>query len=458
MVVKRGLFLFRRDFRLYDNMGLNALSQTVDEILPVFILNPAQLKPSNNPYFSHHCVQFMVESLSELDQMLQSQHQSQLVLLYGKIIKVLSKLHRMYPFETLALNRDYTPFSIERDRLIEEWCLKKGITFLSQEDGTLLPIGSVRTGADTIYKVFTPFFHAASIRPTPKPTRITPTVSFARFSSSWSVSKMKSLYKSNPDAAVQGGRSHALKILDHLTSFKKYNEQRDTPAIPSTQLSAYLKFGCISIREFKEAVVKHLGTSNDLFKQCYWREFYYNIAFAFPHVFGHPFKEKYATLKWKNNSDWFQCWKEGMTGFPFIDAGMRELHTTGFMHNRLRMAVSMFLTKDLLIDWRWGEQYFATQLIDYDPCQNNGGWQWSASTGTDSQPYFRIFNPNTMAKRLDPEATYIKQWIPELNNVPAADLFQWETAHVHYPSVSYPRPMVSHAEQRVKALEMYKSA
>jgi deoxyribodipyrimidine photo-lyase len=225
-------------------------------------------------------------------------------------------------------------------------------------------------------------------------------------------------------------------------------------------LSAYNKFGCISIRELHEIIVSKLGKSNKLYTQLYWRDFYYNIAYEYGYVFGKAFREKYNKLKWDNNNKLFEKWMKGETGVPIIDAGMRQLNTTGFMHNRLRMMVSMYLTKDLLIDWRWGEKYFATQLIDYDPAQNNGGWQWSASTGTDSQPYFRIFNPYTMTGKVDPDGEYIKTWLPEMKDVEPYDLSKWDNVKVRnkYNISGYPKePIVDHKESREMVLEMFKS-
>ena len=190
----------------------------------------------------------------------------------------------------------------------------------------------------------------------------------------------------------------------------KYHKHRDYPALDSTtKLSAYIKFGCVSIRE----VYYNYHKNRSLLRELIWREFYANIMYYFPHVIGSNFKKKYDKIKWSNNKDWFDKWCKGQTGYALVDAGMNQLNTTGWMHNRVRMVVAMFLTKDLLIDWRWGEKYFATKLVDYDPASNNGGWQWSASTGTDAQPYFRIFNPEIQTKKYDKNYDYIKKWNPE---------------------------------------------
>ncbi len=456
----KGIFIFRRDLRLFDNNGLNKLLEECDEVLPIFIFDPRQIEKKKNEYFSDNCVQFLIQSLLDLNQEL-NKLGSALYYFYGDQPDILSKIYSKYKFDILAMNTDITPFSKKRDADIAKWSVSKGIKCIQTEDTNLLPLGSVKTGGNEIYKVYTPYFNVASKIETPKPIDLINKKAFIKLPSSlktidFDSKKLHSLYKPNDNVPVFGGRHEGLKILSSIDKFKNYNHDRDYPYIPTTMLSAYLKFGCISIREFKDRVLFELGNGHTLFKQVYWREFYYNIANSFPKVFGNSFKEKYDNIKWDNNREWFNAWKQGLTGCPFVDAGMRQLNQTGFMHNRLRMVVSMFLTKDLLIDWKWGEKYFATQLVDYDPANNNGGWQWSASTGTDSQPYFRIFNPYTMMLRLDKDGLYTKKWIPELKDVPMKALADWENEYKNYPDVKYPKPIISHSEQRIKALERYK--
>ena len=198
------------------------------------------------------------------------------------------------------------------------------------------------------------------------------------------------------------------------------------------------------------------GKNNDFIKELYWRDFYYNVLYYFPHVVGHSFNSKWDNFKWDNYQGKFKKWKEGKTGFPVIDAAMRELNTTGFMHNRARMIVASFLTKDLLIDWRWGEKYFASKLLDYNISANNGGWQWSAGTGTDAQPYFRVFNPWGQSKKYDPNCEYIKKWIPELKDIPAKDIHDWYKKFNNY-NVKYPKPMLDHDKARLIFLERAQS-
>ena len=198
------------------------------------------------------------------------------------------------------------------------------------------------------------------------------------------------------------------------------------------------------MREVYYAITEQLGSEHPLLRQLYWRDFFTHIAYHFPQVFGRPFLEKFANLHWDNNRDYFQAWSEGKTGFPIVDAGMRELNATGFMHNRLRMIVASFLVKDLHISWRWGERYFAQHLVDYDPCVNNGNWQWAASTGCDAQPYFRIFNPWLQQQKFDPDCRYIYRWIPELKAFSPKTIHQWDKKHHH---CNYPAPIIDHARE-----------
>lgn len=461
----KGIHIFHRDFRLYDNTSLYNLSNKCDDILLAFIFDPIQIEEKKNSYFSNNCVQFMIESLDDLNDDIKQRFNGSLLLFYGDTMKVIDEIYKDFKFDYLSMNMDYTPFARKRDNDILKWCDKKKIETIYDDDICLHPIRSILTGNGEVYKVFTPYFRTASkikVRETMKEPYKKDNPRFrAQLNNKYNISfkNAHEFYNPNNNVYIEGGRKNALKILNNLDDFKHYSTERDYPSIPTTMLSAYNKFGCISIREFHEAVVDKLGKNNKLYTQLYWRDFYYNIAYEFPNVFGGAFREKYNKLKWDNNKHLFELWCKGETGVPIIDAGMRQLNTTGYMHNRLRMMVSMYLTKDLLIDWRWGEKYFATQLIDYDPAQNNGGWQWSASTGTDSQPYFRIFNPYTMTAKVDPDGEYIKTWLPELKNVNVKDLSKWDNNKIRekYTISGYPKePIVDHAERRLEALDMFK--
>jgi deoxyribodipyrimidine photo-lyase len=412
MMTEIHVFLFRRDFRIHDNLALNRLvaecGSSGGSIYPMFIFNPAQIYAKNNPYFSNNCVQFMIESLDELDTHIHvNYHESS-----GGSgdIGVLTALSKKYNIKTIAYNKDYSPFAIKRDGIIEEWASAAaaasghGIRIITEEDYTLYPMGTIRNNKNEPYKVFTPFYKKSlSIK-------VKPCV--AGVSGITVVKHIKGFdkhryYEPNDDIAVRGGRDKALERFKKIMT--DYAKTRDYPALDkTTRLSAYIKFGCVSIRE----VYYNYKNVKELQRELLWREFYANILYYFPHVLGNAFKEQYDNVKWTNNKEWFKRWCQGKTGYVMVDAGMAQLNKTGWMHNRIRMITAMFLTKDLLIDWRWGEKYFATKLVDYDPASNNGGWQWSASTGTDSQPYFRIFNPELQLKRYDKDYEYIRTWIP----------------------------------------------
>lgn len=400
------VFIFRRDLRIEDNLALNTLLKSNNDnekIYPLFIFNPKQIYSQNNRYFSNNSVQFMIESLESLEKQIHINY------FEGDDLHILEELLTKYNITAIAFNKDYTPFAIKRDKRIINWSKKKNIEVIIEEDYTLLRMGTILNKDKEPYKVFTPFYKECLKHKILKPNRthynidtINDIISFDK----------KRYYEHNKHIAVNGGREMALKRM-HI-NMKQYSQLRNYPSLDqTTKLSAYIKFGCVSIRE----VFYNYHENNDLQRELFWREFYANVLYHFPHVLGNSFKQKYDDIKWENNKKWFRQWCDGKTGYAIVDAGMRQLNETGWMHNRVRMITAMFLTKDLLIDWRWGEKYFATKLVDYDPASNNGGWQWCASTGTDAQPYFRIFNPELQLKRFDKDLEYVKKWNPEWENV-----------------------------------------
>nr|WP_280954397.1 deoxyribodipyrimidine photo-lyase [Methanohalophilus levihalophilus] len=262
----------------------------------------------------------------------------------------------------------------------------------------------------------------------------------------------------NENLYSKGGRENGLEILDNPKRFENYQDERDYPALDATTgLSAHNKFGTVSIREVYHCLADEFGKNHPLITQLYWRDFFTHLAYNNPHVFGHSFRKKYDSLKWIDDKDSFRKWCEGKTGFPIVDAGMRQLNTTGYMHNRVRMIAASFLVKDLHIDWRWGERYFAQHLVDYDPCVNNGNWQWAASTGADSQPYFRIFNPWLQQTKFDKDCEYIKTWVPELADVDPKRIHRLGHDEKHRIP-DYPAPIVDHSREREQSLFMFKSA
>ena len=399
------VFIFRRDFRIHDNLTLNRLVSECGNkgVYPIFVFNPKQIYAKNNEYFSNNCVQFMIESLDELDKDIHVNYYES----KGSDgdIEVLTKLSKKYKIKSIAYNKDYSPFAIKRDSIIAEWASSMSIRIITEEDYTLYPMGTILNNKGDPYQVFTPFYKKSLLIKvkTPEPL-VVKSINVIKDIKAFDKHKY---YVSNDDISVRGGRDKALERFKKVMT--DYATTRDYPAQDkTTRLSAYIKFGCVSIRE----VYYNYNKVKELQRELLWREFYANILYYFPHVLGNSFKQQYDNVKWTNNKEWFKKWCQGKTGYAMVDAGMNQLNKTGWMHNRLRMITAMFLTKDLLIDWRWGEKYFATKLVDYDPASNNGGWQWSASTGTDSQPYFRIFNPDLQLKRYDKNYEYIRTWIP----------------------------------------------
>ncbi len=442
----KSLFVFRRDLRLEDNTALIQALSDSDEVIPCFILDPRQLE--SNEYRSLNAIQFMFESLRELNSEL-LKNDSLLYLFKGKSEQVISQL--LAHVDAVYLNRDYTPFSINRDNSIQNLCLESGKKFVLCDDLLLHRPEDVSTKTGGTYQVFTPFYKNVIQKKIPIP--------ISNNHSNYSKIDLDNLpittlkTNNNEDIFVRGGRKKAIRILDDVTQFKNYSDKRNYPFLSrTTGLSAHNKFGTISVREFYHTIKNQFGKDHALITQLIWRDFYTHIAFHHPHVFGSNFRKKYDQIQWSTNADHFEKWCTGLTGFPIVDAGMRQLNTTGWMHNRIRMVVSSFLTKSLRINWQWGEKYFAQNLIDYDPCVNNGSWQWAASTGCDAQPYFRIFNPWRQQERFDKECRYIKEWIPELRGYSSKELHNWNGCS------TYPGPIIDHKSEARRTLELFKSA
>lgn len=452
---KKSLFIFRRDLRLEDNTGLLDALEKSESVIACFIFDPAQIGDSNE-FRSMNALQFMIASLQELDGALHKK-KSGLYIFYGHPTVVIKKIVLQEHIDAVFVNRDYTPFSIKRDDEIKKVCHQHRCAFTSHNDLLLHEPEDVKSGNGTPYSIFTPFYKKSMQMPVREPKKNTSNNFYtAKVNGQENQSIYKKiLKKENPHLANTGGRQEAIKILKKIGQFKNYTQTHDYPVIATTHLSAHLKFGTVSIREAYWAIRNALGTSSPLLRQLYWRDFFTHVAYQSPFVFGHPFHEKYILLSWENNKKYFLAWCTGKTGFPIVDAGMRELNATGFMHNRVRMIVASFLVKDLHINWLWGEKYFAQQLVDYDPAVNNGNWQWVASTGSDSQPYFRIFNPWLQQKKFDPKCEYIKKWVPELKNISNKIIHTW--LNTKAPAIkNYPRPIVNHAIESKKTQLVYK--
>ena len=454
----KSIFIFRRDFRLWDNTGLIQALENSEEVLPIFIFDPRQVV--NNPFKSDNCVQFMIEALEELDKDLR-QRGSRLVYFFGQQHDVIKKLLKKYSVNAIYSNMDYTKFAIDRVNEIKKVCQQAGVDCFFPEDYLILPVASVTTEGGKVYSKFTPYYNKASkksVRQIESNKRKNYVSGSKKIPYEYPKSKIHSFYKYNEELLEPGGRSYALKILANIDDFKTYNKTRNDPSIPTTHLSAYIKFGCVSIREVYWKFREELGMSNDLIKQLFWRDFFFNLGYDNPEIYDRKaLKPNYDKIKWVKNSNWLSKWKNGETGYPIVDAGMRQMNTTGFMHNRLRLITSNFLIKTLGIDWREGETYFAQKLYDYDVSVNNGSWQWSSGSGADSQPYFRIFNPWLQSKRFNSDGEYIYQWIPELKEVEPKHLHQWDKYYKDY-DIDYPAPMVDYSQRKKIILKMYENA
>ncbi len=447
-----GLFVFRRDLRIVDNRGLNLLAGQCERVYGIFIFTPEQVGPKNE-YRSDSAVQFMIESLEDLSSRVSSSG-GELMTFYGSNKTVVKECLVALRPSVICFNVDITPYAKARDAQIVKICKKMNVRVLFGEDYYLNHPGSVTNGSGSPYLKFTPYYNECRKRKILAP--VATKIHFARTTKhiNHRISLKQALSKftkANPNILHRGGRANALRhIQTSAKNIARYGSTRDDLSKRTSELSAYIKFGCVSIRE----VCASFRRNRDFTRQLVWRDFYAGILDSFPRVLGGSFKPKYDKVRWRYNEEWFSRWCNGETGFPIVDAGMRQLNITGFMHNRARLIVASFLVKTLLIDWRLGEKYFASRLIDYDVASNNGNWQWIASSGVDSQPYFRIFNPWEQAKAHDPKCNYVKKWVPELSAVPAADILRWEITCDNYPNIGYFRPMVDYKKQKEIALKL----
>lgn len=463
MIHDLSLFIFRRDLRLSDNTGLLKAMSESETVIPLFICTPTQL--DNNKYKSENAIQFMIESLYDLDKQINKvNNKCRLWVAYGDEIDIIKKIYKSTHFTAIYLNDDYSPYAVSRDKQIKSFCEQNKIDYISSTDILLTDTLEIQTNAGSYYSIFTQFYNKAVEIKIRNPMRFT----FKHFKpqpsifKSWKIYLIdeylleNGFYHVNPKIAIQGGRSAGLRIIKGIEKFATYKKTHDQLSINTTRLSPHNKFGTLSVREVYFAF-KVRAKSVDLCKQLYWRDFYYYISAHFKELFKYqhlkrPIKKK---VKWGNSKKYYLAWKNARTGFPIVDAAMRELNETGFMHNRGRLIVSSFLVKDLLIDWKYGDLHFSQKLIDIDRCVNTGNWNWSASFGLDSTPFLRILNPWQQSKKFDPKAEYIKKWIPELANVPANYLHNWEKYASDYSDINYPKPIIKHSEQRKEFIKFY---
>ncbi|MDD7884419.1 deoxyribodipyrimidine photo-lyase [Flavivirga sp. 57AJ16] len=420
---KVSIFWFKRDLRIEDNHGLFKALTGAYPILPIFIfdINILDELETNDPR-----VLFIYERLSFLNKILKN-HSSSLYCKKGKPEDIWKDILKKFDVQDVYYNEDYEPYAKKRDRKIEDILTASGVNFHTFKDQVIFAKGDILKADQTPYTIYTPYKN--------KWLKKFNNTDIQHFESEINGNYLKRAF-SFPALSEIGFTKSKIKVVDYTFDYlKEYEAVRNIPAIDKTShLSPHLRFGTISIRK-----VARKGLLNQSFlNEIIWREFFMQILYHFPEVVHSNFKRKYDHIEWRNNEDDFEKWKNGKTGYPMVDAGMRELNTTGYMHNRVRMVTAGFLCKHLLIDWKWGEAYFAKKLLDYELASNNGNWQWAAGTGCDAAPYFRVFNPTEQIKRFDRDLTYVKRWVPELD------------------TMSYPTPMVDHKIARERAIRVYK--
>lgn len=465
------LFWHRRDLRLSDNVGLAAAWQHSPRLVGVFCLDPDILEREDVAAVR---VTYMLGCLAELQQHYR-QAGGELLVVQGQPAEAIPHLAQTLGATMVMWNEDCEPYAKERDRLVADRLQQQGIATQTHWDQLLQPPGTVMTGSKQPYTVYTPFWRNWRSQPKAAPAP-TPT----HFEKLPSDLLEQAIAIPLPTAADLGfawegemvlapGETAALDRLNtfccHERAIVSYDEQRNFPFLPGTSmLSAALKFGAIGIRTLWAAAMDaYTDSRSDEARQnietwqqeIAWREFYHHALYFFPELADGPYRAPFKDFPWDNNPDHFQAWCEGKTGYPIVDAAMRQLNQTGWMHNRCRMIVASFLTKDLIINWQWGERYFMQRLVDGDLAANNGGWQWSASSGMDPKP-LRIFNPASQAQKFDPEADYIRQWLPELRAVDTEALVTGELSKRDRDRCGYPAPIVSHKVQQQRFKTLYK--
>lgn len=420
-------FWFRRDLRLEDNAGFFHALKEQENVLPLFIFDRDILDRLDDP--SDARVTFIYDCLVKLQAELQALG-STLLVFYGRPVEIFNELQP----RAVYTNHDYEPYGKSRDENVRKLLGAKGVHFHSFKDIVIFEKDEVLKPDGTPYTIFTPYSRKWKETFTASSVQCFPTKTLFNRLKRCSPAPLPTL------EGIGFIRSHVAfpERKVPVSIIAQYAEQRDLPAIPSTtRLGIHLRFGTVSIRKLVSLAYEK---SEIWLNELIWREFYHMILWHFPHAVTGAFKPAYDRIAWKNDPEEFRRWCEGNTGYPIVDAGMRELNTTGFMHNRVRMIVASFLTKHLLIDWRWGEAYFAKKLLDFDLAANNGGWQWAAGSGCDAAPYFRVFNPYLQAAKFDPDGAYVRRWVPELG------------------TPAYPPPIVDHAFARERVMKYYQEA
>ena len=423
---------FRRDLRLEDNTALFHALKSGSDVRCIFIFDTSILDKLEDENDAR--VTFIYKEIERLKAELKKLG-SDLWVYYGNPIDIWLTLLTDYNIKSIYTNKDYEPYAIKRDNEVKQLAGKHQIAFYDFKDHVIFEESEVLKDDGNPYVVFTPYSRKWKHLLQTNPIEVLDTTPyFSSFESKESAVDIPTL--------IDMGFKESLTTFPSRTTtqgkVKNYEKNRNFPAIQgTTKLSVHFRFGTISIRA---KALKALSTSETWLNELIWRDFYIQILYHYPHVVGNSFRAKYDAIQWRNNESDFEKWCTGKTGYPIVDAGMRELNKTGFMHNRVRMIVASFLTKHLLIDWRWGEAYFARQLLDFELASNNGGWQWASGSGVDAAPYFRIFNPYTQQTKFDKEFKYVKQWVKE------------------FGTTAYPKPIVDHKIARERCLATYKGA
>ncbi len=432
MTEKVSLFWFRRDLRIHDNVGLHHALCGNLPVLPIFIFDTEILErlPKDDAR-----VNFIFDTIQNMYKKLQDKAQSSLGIYLGKPIEVFSNLMEEFDIQEVYTNHDYEPYAQQRDKSVQELLSKKNIEFKTYKDQVIFEKSEVVKDDENPYVVYTPYKKKWKENFDAIIHLKEHDISFSNFL------KHQRLPRLTLDEI--GFKPSKIKVPDHTATahlIQNYEATRNYPAKENgtSRLGPHLRFGTISIRKM---VKKAIAEKNEVFwSELIWREFFMQILWHYPHTVSYAFKPKYDRIQWRNNENDFERWKNGQTGYALVDAGMRELNETGYMHNRVRMLAASFLCKHLLIDWRWGEAYFAEKLLDFEMASNVGNWQWAAGSGVDAAPYFRIFNPMTQVEKFDKDRDYINKWVPELQDL------------------GYPERMVDHKAARERCLKVYKQA
>ena len=431
---KVSVFWFRRDLRLEDNMGLNHALNSNSPVLPIFIFDTEILDqlPENDAR-----VTFIHKTIKGLSDHLKQNYNSSIAMYYGNPVEVFNSLANNYSIDAVYANHDYEPYALERDAAIKKLLTAKNVTLYTYKDQVVFEKDEIVKSDGNPYVVYTPYKNRWKEKFNPE--------KHLGFSDKPSIPNNFIKDTGLPFLSLlhMGFVPSQIAVPSYISSdvfIENYEATRNYPAKinGTSRIGPHLRFGTVSIRKIMKQALK---ANNEVFwNELIWREFFMQILWHYPKTLNHAFKAKYDRIQWRNNEVEFDKWKSGQTGYPLVDAGMRELNQTGFMHNRVRMLVASFLCKHLLIDWRWGEVYFAEKLLDFDLSANVGNWQWAAGSGVDASPYFRIFNPITQVDKFDKQKEYINKWVPDLQEL------------------TYPVKMVDHKIARERCLKVYKEA